>query len=114
MITRIGDLDHLESGQVILHNDKAITIVIEGLTFEFTFSDDITIDGTTVVAKGDGKKLSMNFVNYRSGLGTVNANPLPVGTVNKKQLFLNYAIYDFRKDEKSSVKLFHYTFLLGG
>ena len=113
MITKVGKYDHLESGHVIAHSLESVIIQIQNLTFELAFVENLEIKDPKLDASGGGNGLKLTFTNYNSGLGTINTIPLPIGTLNNRKLYFNYAIYGFGTAESQTAKLIHYTFLLG-
>lgn len=113
MITKVGDLDFLESGSAVVHAHLETQIFINPLTFIFKFKNNPETKEDSILGIPEGNVMTIEFTNYNSGLGLCNTEPLKVGFIKNRDLFLNYAIYSFG-EPTSVAKLLHYTFLLGG
>lgn len=112
MITKVGKYDHLESGSVIAHTLDKVLLTVQNLTFELVFVENSLVKETKLEATGGGLNLVLTFINFNLGLGHINTVPLPIGSLNSRKLYLNYAVYGFGAP-LSLAKLVHYTFMLG-
>ena len=110
------------SGKEIFHTGNLITFGLgetkfdlhhngEELSFIFEFIDNKAVDAKpkrTFEAISDtvGK---LTFLNYKSSAGTFTIEPIYLGSIGKRELFLQYRIDDLQ----SNSKIFFYTFYLG-
>lgn len=113
MKIRTGDFDVYENGTIIAIKDKPIDFIIDPQT-DFILrmvmesdSEDIKMRSKAELFEKNGVKII--FTNYDNPLGSGNIDPIRIGTLGGKKLFLNYRIYPL---EKSGSHI-HYTFLLG-
>lgn len=103
----------ITSGSVITYNEEPLTIRFglegEDLEFMFTFLEDKSSpDEPSLQAIPHGeRKLELRLVNFDHELGTGNADPIEVGLLNEKPLFVNYRVYAL---QASKSRLLHYTF----
>lgn len=105
--------DIYETGSIISINKKPIDFILEGLTFRFTFEDDTAKDKNKLRAESltDGiKGLELIFSNFSETLGVGNTNPILVGWIKGRNLYLSYRIYCLKPE---SDKLIHFTWYLG-
>ena len=104
------------SGSLITFREDPLTLSLplegEDLSFIFSFHHD-SVDPqrprVEVVPCSD-RKLELQFVNFDYDLGTGNINPIEIGTLDEKPLYLNYRIYALAD---SDCRLLHYTFYQG-
>jgi hypothetical protein len=106
-----GDYEVLSSGTIVGVFGQPIEFKIGSLKFIFEFEDDSTKPNKTLVKVplGDTKMLKLVFYNFNNNLGVGNIQPLSIGTIGGKRLFLNYRVYFLSHD---SGKTIHYSFLL--
>jgi hypothetical protein len=113
MEIKVGEYEILESGTIIGNDNEPIDFIIDSTTnyiIRFTFKNDAENKQWTATASRFGANgLEITFVNFNNSLGIGNLAPIPVGQMNRRQLFLNYRIYALDK----AGKLVHYSFLLG-
>jgi len=114
MVETIGPYHYLESGSLVVQASDIIAIRVGTLRFEFRFVEDINSPLAKVDASQapDKSSLILIFTNFSTGVGHANAIPLPIGILNSRKLYLNYAIYGFGQP-LPLVKAVHYTLLLG-
>jgi hypothetical protein len=107
----IGDYEVLATGSIIGVANKPIIFKIEDLVFELLFKDNSEHKEQKLTPEipSDGKKMILTFENFNNGLGIGNLEPLEVGSVGEKKLFLNYRVYSLADN---TGKLLHYTWLL--
>ncbi len=112
MKIKIGEYDILESGTIVaVENEPIDFFLIEnlGFTVRIVFENDLEVKESRV--KGEpydkvGAKLTLT--NFNS-IGIGNVSPMHIGTLNNRELFINYRVYSLDKGAKT----FHYTWLLG-
>ena len=105
----------LESGSVVLPENEYLEFEIEGLRYRFSFSDDQEGDnkGQTrvtgaLVQEGEGQFLSLNVINYNA-LFSTPAQPLEMGILNGKKLFVYFSIVTLSGAEKGKTRVLYYT-----
>lgn len=109
-----GSMDIIASGTIINFKRQPIEIIIPSpdrdmkLIFEF---NDTTGNIIPQTEKNliDTKSLHIIFYNFKSPLGTGNSEPVYLGTVAGRELYLNYRIYHLEGSDKT----LQYTFYLG-
>lgn len=87
--------DIYETGSIISINKKPIDFIFEDLTFRFVFEDDSTKEKNKLRAEllPDGQKgIKLVFSNFNETLGVGNTEPLPLGWIQGRNLYLNYRI----------------------
>jgi len=111
LVKRVGQYDFLESGSAICHAGENIVIEFRGLIITLIFRQDAAKTEPAVKAEGGGQDLKLIFTNYNLGVGYVNTKMLPLGVLESRKLYMNYAIYGFGTPPVA--QLVHYTILLG-
>jgi hypothetical protein len=112
MKIKVGEYDVLDSGTIVSIEDEPIDFVLVeniGYTIRIVFENDYEDKSSRM--KGEpfdkvGAKLTL--INFNS-IGVGNVKPLQIGTLNHRELFLNYRVYSLDKGAKT----FHYIWLLG-
>lgn len=116
MKIKIGDYEVYANGTIVSLPDESVKFLIEDLTYELVFKDDIEVSEQKVEAKEseDKKGVTLTFTNFNSSFGTSNVKPLPLGFINDNDLFLNYRILALNggSDKPKTGKTIHYTWLL--
>lgn len=112
MKIKSGIYDVYETGTVISMRNNPVDFLIENLLFRFQFMDDPTREQNKLEAvQMDGRNgIQLNFYNFNNSLGTGNREPLPLGWINNRTLYLNYRIYAL---QSGLDKLIHFTWYLG-
>ncbi len=107
---QIPDYEIIMSGSIICVPDKPIIFKVEDLVFELIFKDNSETPEQKLSSNlpDNGKKMQLIFENFNNGLGTGNKEPLKVGIVENRGLFLNYRVYSLSENVG---KLIHYTWL---
>ena len=99
----------IDAGTVCTFENDPLTIQFgpdeDPLAIEFIFKEE---EGQKPAQKvtGSGKKLILELLNFNNTLGTGNINPMEIGTLNHKKLFVNFRVYALGQ---SKTKLIHYT-----
>lgn len=104
---KVGDFDLIESGSVITMKDADIHFYIEDLEYVFRFVNSDEEGARIRTASNNGKKLEIELQNFNGALGTGNINPLPMGTVNRKLLFIFFRVTQLGEGGK----MMHYSWL---
>ena len=116
MKIQIGEYEVYAEGTIVSLPDLPVNFLIEDLTFELIFIDNVEIIDQKLEAKQllNKKGISLIFTNFNNSLGTGNIKPLPLGSINDKTLFFNYRIHDLNGEPNKgkSGKTIHYTWLL--
>ena len=111
MKIKSGIYDIYETGSVISMNNEPIDFTLENLLYRFRFVDDATkvqnfLEAQQLTATG----IELIFYNFNNSLGIGNKEPLPVGWLNNRNLYLNYRVYAL---QSGLGKLIHFTWYLG-
>lgn len=100
MEIKIGEYKLVHSGLVIQINNLPITVKltdeVEGdYTFIFNFSTNTNEKGVQSQFNAiDTHTMQINLLNYNSIQNGGNTEPIDVGTLRKKPLFISYRIFD--------------------
>jgi hypothetical protein len=110
MKIQIGNYDVYAEGTLVSIPEEPIKFLIEDLTYELIFKDDIKIKDQKVEAtEAENKKgVKLTFVNFNNAFGTSNAKPLLLGFIGNKDLFFNYRIHALNSGPSKTI---HYTWL---
>lgn len=106
----INNWELISSGTIITVYNEPTTFKIIDVVFEFHFRDNNTqldqnIESTV---SEDGKKLIIYFENFNNSLGIGNKEPMKIGFIGEKDIYLIYRVYSLIPE---AGKLFHYTWL---
>jgi len=100
----------LSSGIVVMYNQEPLIFKLENLTFLFKLENDITDLSSRIFWEATGKnELTCKLINFNNPLGSGTPNPLNVGTLKGKHIFVNFRLYGVQNSDPT----FHYTFYLG-
>ncbi|KQR71879.1 DUF6864 domain-containing function [Pedobacter sp. Leaf176] len=108
-----GDYEIYNSGTVLSFEAEPITFHLAiDLKIHLSFKDE---EENKDVHKMEfkqisGTELEIILINFNNSLGTGNASPLEVGTLNNKKLYLNFTVYALNI---KTTKTVHYTWYLG-
>lgn len=113
-IIKTNSKEVVSTGTVISYNNEPIEISFPtsngGLVILFVFSNDETGEPRVNANVVSEKKLELTFFNFNNSLGQGNTEPMQIGELNNKQLYLNFRIYAL---DKTAAKTLHFTFYLG-
>lgn len=101
--------DVIASGTVHTFGSENLEIVRGELKFIFEFKND---SGTPRL-QGEALStttLKLMLYNFDNPLGAGTNNPIEVGTLQNRKLYITFTVYAFNP---SSVKTVHFTFFLG-
>ncbi|MEZ4788522.1 MAG: hypothetical protein R2811_00730 [Flavobacteriales bacterium] len=84
----------LASGSVIAFDNESIRFRLDDLLIRFELKNDSESKEQNIkyVKEGD-KELLVTLVNFDNPLGTGNYNPIKVGTLRSKDLYLNFIVH---------------------
>ena len=107
--------DILDCGSVVLPENEYLEFEIGGLRYRFSFSDDLDGEnkGQTritgaLVQEGESQFLSLNVINYNA-LFSTPAQPIEMGILNGKKLFVYFSIVSLSGDDKRKARILYYT-----
>ena len=104
---KVGDFDLIESGSIITMKDADIHFYIEDLEYVFRFVNTEEKGAKMHIASNDGKKMEIELQNFNDAIGIGNVNPIPMGTVQGKSLFMFFRVTQLEDGGKTM----HYTWL---
>lgn len=104
--------DILESGVVISFKDEPIKFLLQNdLKITFTFFTDKEHKTHELKFKSvNSKEVEIQLYNFNNSLGTGSTEPLLLGHINKRKLYLNFVVYSLPGDLQKNL---NYTFYLG-
>lgn len=108
---KIGNYNVLLSGSVLVRANEVARITFRDLALNFIFKDDASQAAPKLEADGNVNELNLTFINYNSGMGHANTKTLPLGSLDNRKLYLNYAVHSF--GVPAVMKLLTYTIMLG-
>lgn len=101
--------DVVSSGSCHTFDNKNLEVEIAGLRFIFEFLSDS--EGQRIEKEvANETSLKLKVYNFDNSLGTGTTNPIPMGTVSGRRLYMSFLVHTLSKE---SSKLFTYTFFLG-
>lgn len=104
---KVGDFDVLESGTVITMRDADIHFFIKELEYVFQFAKTEENEAKIRMVSNDGRKLVVELQNFDNSLGTGNVNPIPMGKLDGKDLFILFRVTQLDEGGKTM----HYSWL---
>lgn len=104
-----GDYQVYYSGVVVCLKDKDTIFKFDGLEFVFKYlnSEDNIPKMETKLISSD--KMEIIFYNFNKPFGVGSKNPIEIGTIREKKLYLSYKVDFIGKDAGST---FFYTWLI--
>jgi hypothetical protein len=111
IIIKTGNLTVIDSGSVITFNNQPVDFILEDLLFRFNFESDKSSAPSIKVSTVPSlpKSLLITLVNYDSQIGLGNSNPFQLGTLNGKNIHMNFRVFNL---ENRADKVIHYSFYL--
>ncbi|MDL2141962.1 hypothetical protein QQY79_05480 [Flavobacterium tructae] len=113
MKIKVGKYNILQSGTIVSNENEPIDFFIAediGFTIRIVFETNSEINEPKINAElFDKVGAKLTYYNFDNSIGIGNTVPLQIGTLNDRELFLNYRIHSLNKGGKT----FHYTWLLG-
>lgn len=109
-----GISDIIASGTVISFKNNPIEIVFgpasQRLRLILKFTDKVDNNEVLIeTSSPDTSTLEINLINFKNPLGSGNAEPLKVGYLEGRQLYINYRVYPLNEWDKTV----HYTIYKG-
>ncbi|OGV32033.1 MAG: hypothetical protein A2020_13985 [Lentisphaerae bacterium GWF2_45_14] len=111
-----GDSTVIENGSIVCRSSVPLYFIFEEVSpppqFRFIINvvDDIKCASKTELRKASGGILQITFLNFPAGaVDNANPEPLCLGNINGKTLFLSYRIDSLGGAEPY---IFHYTWYL--
>ena len=105
----IDSKDIVVSGSVVFSNEEVFKVYIDNLVFHFYMKKSENEESEKIkLEKISENTLGVAFLNFNDTMQIGNAEQLKIGTLNFKDLFLN-----FRMTSISNARILYYTFFLG-
>lgn len=105
----------LEKGSIVLPSGEYLEFEIEGLRYRVTFTEETEGENKgqsrvtgALVTEGESQFLSLNVINYNA-LFSSPSQPMEMGTLGGKKLFLYFSIVSLSGDDNTKIRVFHYT-----
>lgn len=105
---RVGSQDVVASGTVLV-NTKQVQFEIANLKVEMLFESDGDAPRLGA-ARASGAKLTLPLYNFDNPLGSGTTQPLEVGTLAGRKLWLAFMVHAL---SSSGLRTVHYTFSVG-
>lgn len=114
MKIKCGEFEALDSGSVIGFENKPVEMRMdingEECLFRFVFLEDLeNKEERTEFTNVSSKELEIQIFNSISAFGMGTVEPIELGNINGKNLFLSYRVFTSSNSEE---KLLHYTWYL--
>ena len=112
MEIRTGPYEVYADGTLINFEQERITFDFgSSLKISMSFKDDNTQDDPVIkFVPINNNELELELVNFNNPLGTGTSKPIHVGTLQSRELYLNFKVYA-NNDKTNNVV--HYTWYLG-
>lgn len=94
---KVGDLTLLDSGSIITPQGASVHFFIKDLEYVFNFVDNGEEKAQMELISNNGKKMEIKMSNFNDIIGVGNINPLPMGKVDNKEIFLMFRISTLKK-----------------
>lgn len=113
MKVKSGDYDVLESGTIMQFKNEPIEFELaSNMNIRFMFITDGKPNDTKMVFKNiSDSLLELHLYNFHNSMGTGNTEPLPLGNINNRKLYLNFRVFSI--NDVQSNRVVHYTWYLG-
>jgi len=107
----IDNTEVVESGTIITFNNNPVTFSIENLQIRLIFLDNPSVNGNSIEYQLiSGLELNINCINFHHTIGIGNTNPLSLGELRGRRLYLNFRVYSLGPNLDRTI---HYSFYLG-
>ena len=97
-----------EHGTVISFKQEPLIFAISDLKVKISFLDNTDEKQAILPNQIGAKEIELKLVNFNNSLGTGTTEPLGIGTVSNKRLYLNFVVHAL-----GNQKTLHYTWYLG-
>jgi hypothetical protein len=108
----VGELEVIGNGIVPALTEAKLRLAVNELQFEFEFVVDKEHTGFKVERKVIEKKLTFILTNFENSLGSGILNPLEIGHLNSKRLYISFWVWTPNLTE--GIRLINWTMLKGG
>lgn len=108
----VGELEVIGNGIVPALTEAKLRLAVNELQFEFEFVVDKEHTGFKVERKVIEKKLTFILTNFENSLGSGILNPLEIGHLNSKRLYISFWVWTPNLTEGR--RLINWTMLKGG
>lgn len=109
---KVGALDLLASGSVVINEDTPVEFKISNLSIELMFYEDKSVSTNKIEFETPITKtntLIIKTTNFNNILGTMNTKPLQVGTLSNRLLYFSFIVYTIENNNR----VIHYSWFLG-
>ncbi|HCG8549714.1 TPA: hypothetical protein N2898_004599 [Vibrio parahaemolyticus] len=106
----VDEKEVLTSGIAHLDGTKSVSLKVEDLSIKFLFENDGSGSRYTGRAIGN-TELELTLWNFNNSLGEGKLDPIPIGQLEGKKLFLSFYVNTL--SEKENVRRFEYVLYLG-
>lgn len=98
---KVGDLTLLDSGCIITPQGASVHFFIKDLEYVFNFVDKGEEKAQMKFISNNGKKLEIEMLNFNDIIGVGNINPLPMGKIDNKEIFLMFRVSMLKEGGKT-------------
>jgi len=100
------DKEILDTGLIItFKNEPVIFELSENLKYTVILKDDATIEGQHVQPKViSNEELMLTLINFNNSLGAGNIEPLKLGVMDGKTIYLNFIVYAMSKEAQKTLQ----------
>lgn len=107
-----GFFEIFDSGTIIsFRNESIIFYLTDDLKITLSFINDPSNQSQKMNPRPiNNKEMILELTNFNNSLGTGTTEPLKLGTLNNRVLYLNFVVYSLGIN---SQKTFNYTWYLG-
>lgn len=111
MKIQIGEYDLYESGSLISGGGQPTEFFFPNFSVQVKFENTENKSEQAMIfnLEEEHKRLVISLKNFTNTLGIENVEPIEVGKINNRKLYLQFRVYGMDNSEN---KLFHYTWLL--
>lgn len=105
------DKEIIDSGLVITFKNEPIIFELrDDMKITVFLTEDDSIDDQRIdIDPISRENMELKLVNFNNSLGTGNSNPLQLGSIDNKHLYLNIVVYSLGKDTQKTLQ---YTWFL--
>jgi hypothetical protein len=102
-----GNLEVIGEGNVHISEERPLKLLIgKDLEMEFNFISDSSTKKFNTSYRTEGKKWIWELTNYDNPLGSGVLNPIEVGTLNSRKLFVSF--FSWRPNTNSENRIVSY------
>lgn len=109
---QIGNLEVYESGTFLVPPEDNVSFNIQNIKVSLEFKNNEKVEGVDIDTESVNEQhLKIILTNFTSSLGSGLFQPFRLGTINDRELYLDFWIYAHGKSKTREIV---YTFYLGG